>query len=191
MRILPLLIILLLAACKSQNDSLGPTFEESDFVLTPIIDSPLKRATKYKDDIIVEQGTLLNNRKHGTWTVFHPIMEGRIERVQNFEHGRLHGATLEFHSSGYITSYQDYIHGQADGQKINLNYVKTADITPYAAGKIHGTFKGFFGNGKLQQTIEYKEGKKDGYLTYYDETGKATLRYLYENDVKKEETAVE
>jgi len=185
MRLLFVIPLLVVAACAAPKEHSGPDFSDPDFVITSVEGSQMTRATKYKDDKIIEQGTLLNNKKHGVWTQYHPVVEGKAEKIEHYEFGLLHGATIDIQSSGQISRYQEFLHGKPDGLKVNHNFGKISDITPYSMGEIHGTFKGFYGNGKLQQTIEYNRGKKHGLLIYYDDTGTPTLQYEYINDEKQ------
>ena len=47
-----------------------------------------------------------------------------------------------------------------------------------------GIYKEFYNNGKLQRSINYKNGVMDGPMKYYNEEGGVTLEYSYKNGEK-------
>jgi hypothetical protein len=52
---------------------------------------------------------------------------------------------------------------------------------PFVNNKMHGEAKYYYQNGKLRNTIEYKDAKRNGLLTYYYETGEKHSDIPYVN----------
>lgn len=61
---------------------------------------------------------------------------------------------------------------------------KTQTISNYENGKLHGSYKEFYENGKISIEGHYWEGDKDSVWVYYDEQGNETKSELWERGLQ-------
>jgi antitoxin component YwqK of YwqJK toxin-antitoxin module len=97
------------------------------------------------------------------------------------------GRAITYHSDNTETGMRtetNYRLGLKHGDKIFYNqYPGSIDsITPYNQGKIDGTQKTYYANGKLKYEIEYKEGREDGnWKKYYTDGTTVGIHFFYKN----------
>ena len=69
--------------------------------------------------------------------------------------------------------------GQRNGKYIEYDgsYLKLDRF--YSNGKLDGTSRAYFSNGKLMEEAYYKDGLREGISKYYDREGILKLQYEY------------
>jgi hypothetical protein len=75
---------------------------------------------------------------------------------------------------------------QYEGDSLNFTKYtykegKLVSEEPFVNGKIHGEAKHYYSNGKLRNTIEYREARRNGIFVYYYETGEKHSDIPYTN----------
>jgi len=178
------LLLLSMACGKTATQNSAPSanlqgFQEISF------DNGVSLAKKVgNNDILLEEGTLLNGKKNGTWTTYHPD-NGRVATLTSYINGKKNGVYLEFTNRGQIelrANYRDDIFdGPYASYKFGTRPVKEID---YKMGKIDGFYKEYHNNGKLQKEVSYKNGVQDGPFRQYNDEEKMIMEYEYKNGEK-------
>jgi len=183
--------ITLLAACGnggSAGNASGATVDSNNFALTDIPGSDYQKAVKKDGDgRLLEEGTLLNGKKYGTWIIYYP--EKQVPKtISNFVNGLFNGAYMEFNNRGQIEMLASYKNNALDGQYIKFKNGKPREKAGYKNGKMDGTYISYFDDykhsDKVQKEFNYKNGELDGTYRFYDEEGNLTLEYEYKNGKK-------
>jgi len=136
------------------------------------------------DNTLLEEGALLNNKKNGTWTTYHPE-NGRVATLTSYVNGKKTGVYLEFTDRGQIelrANYKDDIYdGVYASYKFGTRPIKEIN---YKMGKIDGSYKEYHNNGKLQKEVSYKNGVQDGPFRQYNDEEKLIMQYEYKGGEK-------
>lgn len=151
-----------------------------------------------------------NGQKHGLWKgVFSE--SGRPRYEGTFNHGKETGtfkffddtkagtviATREFNpndNSCYTIFYNQNNNKVSEGKLVNKQYEgewkyyhkdspTIMTIENYKNGKLDGTRKVFYKNGKIAEETNYKQGKKEGTYKKYAENGVVLENSNYKNDL--------
>lgn len=178
------LLLLSIACGKTASDSPAASanlqgFQEVSF------DNGVSLAQKMgNDNIILEEGALLNGTKNGTWTTYHPD-NGRIATLTSYINGKKNGVYLEFTDRGQVelrANYKDDIfNGKYASYKFGTRPIKEMN---YKMGKIDGFYKEYHNNGKLQKEVGYKDGIQDGAFRQYNDEEKLIMEYVYKDGKK-------
>ena len=178
-------VLLLSMACgKTSTQSPAPSANLQGFQETSF-ENGVSLAQKIgNDEMTLEEGTLLNGKKNGTWTTYHPD-NGRVATITSYINGKKNGVYLEFTNRGQIelrANYKDDIfNGSYASYKFGTRPVKEIN---YKMGKIDGFYKEYHNNGKLQKEVSYKEGIQDGPFRQYNDEEKLIMEYEYKNGEK-------
>jgi antitoxin component YwqK of YwqJK toxin-antitoxin module len=70
-----------------------------------------------------------------------------------------------------------------DGEYREYNYTTVKEERFYKNGKLEGTVKIFYADGKLMEEGLYKNGVRDGLSKWYDQQGNLTIQYEYKDGV--------
>ncbi len=166
----------------------GATVDTNNFELTDIPGSDYKKAVKKDGDgRILQEGTLLDGKKFGTWITYYP--EKQIPRtISNFVNGLFNGPYMELNNRGQIEMMAGYKNNALDGEYVKFKNGKAKEKAGYKNGKMDGTYISFFDDYKhsdqVQKEFNYKNGELDGTYRFYDEEGNMTLEYLYKKGKK-------
>lgn len=151
----------------------------------------VRRTTTYKNGV-----------KHGPETTFE---DGRIGSVTPWVDGKIVGLRKVFYASGKLASETPFVDGlesgesrafDPDGSVIRVTPLKDGKregdmidfwpgttqrkkVVPYAAGKIQGTVREFYLNGKLKREIPFKDGLMHGVGRSFDADEKLTATTCY------------
>jgi antitoxin component YwqK of YwqJK toxin-antitoxin module len=147
--------------------------------------------------------------KHGLWKGFYPESK-RLRYQGTFSHGKETG-TFYFYddtkaadiigvrvfnendNSVYTTFYDQKKNIVSEGKSINklnegiwkyyhFESKEIMTIENYVNGKLDGTRKVFFKNGKIAEECNYKNGLKDGIYNKYLENGTIIETAIYKNN---------
>jgi antitoxin component YwqK of YwqJK toxin-antitoxin module len=91
------------------------------------------------------------------------------------------------HPQGYFITEINYENGRMHGIRKDLNrYGNVRRISNYQYNKLEGEMRTFFGNGKLRDKENFKNGVQDGISNYYYESGQLEREVIYEKGEMKQ-----
>ncbi len=129
----------------------------------------------------MEEGTLLNGKKHGTWMFYDDVKQQIIE-ITNYHNGAKSGMSVK-PKFARVEEKSYYANSVLHGPK--ETYGSTAKVTSsgtYINGKLEGKVVKYYDDGTtLKEESEYKNGVMHGNSKYFDEQGKVKLEYTYKN----------
>lgn len=136
------------------------------------------------------EGYLKNGQKQGYWFSFFNN-RNKIEKIEHYVNGKLHGPLREFSLNGRLTKEAFYENGHLEGPYTEYKFDALLEQAYYEDGELEGERRIYFDDnqlrGQIQQRITYKDGKIHGTHKYYDEKGNVVLEYKYENGIRIEE----
>jgi len=144
----------------------------------------LKAVKKDPQGAILEEGTLINGLKNGSWITYHPNKDKAIKTLANYVNNELNGVYLTFSDRGQIETLTTYANGVYDGNFAKFRFSNMEESATYVNGKLEGVYKKFYPTRKIQMEAEYKNGLQDGSYKYYDEEGNVVMEYEYKNGEK-------
>jgi antitoxin component YwqK of YwqJK toxin-antitoxin module len=158
-------------------------FDDKEFETIKIDGSDALRVErKGPQGRVIEQGFVLNGLKHGTWTTY-SIDSKAPETIISYIEGALNGPYIEMDDLGRFALIANYKANVLDGPYGKYKIGRPELIANYVNGQLDGPMAEYdYRNNKLKQEVNYKMGKKHGPLRYFNEEGKVTLEYIYEND---------
>ena len=119
----------------------------------------------YVTGVMRSEGNRVNFLKDSTW-VFYTVT-GDTAEIINYRMDK---------KSGYFFQYETV----AQRNNISRHYLKSKEI--YLDDKREGLAYYYYPSGKLRQTINYRNGRKQGASKEYDENGTVITLYEYLND---------
>lgn len=128
------------------------------------------RRTYLKDEVL-EDYFVNDVREKYSKTLY---SDGKLKRYIPIENGLEHGTSLEYNRDSVIILICEY----KKGFLISREHINRLD----PKGLKQGLWKEFWDNGKVKQEITYLNGKRNGYLKKYDETGTLLSIEKYIND---------
>ena len=172
-----------LVGCKQEAALTGANFDTTGFESTSLGDGIFLLTKTDGSGLVVEQGIVRDGMKNGMWVTFNE--KGVVSQVSSFVNGLESGARMEFSNTGQMEKKTTYIANVLDGSFGEYKFGKPIKEAEYKDGQLNGPYKEYFKNkGALQKLVEFKNGKQDGKMQYYDEEGKVTLEYTYKNGEK-------
>jgi antitoxin component YwqK of YwqJK toxin-antitoxin module len=140
---------------------------------------------KYPNGTVSSEGLIKNGKPEGYWKSYY------VTGVKKSEGKRtsflLDSIWLFYDQAGDTTEKISYLFGKKNGYY--LKYKKDASIgiyiwskELYAGDKKEGTAYIYFPDGKIQQTISYNGGKKQGLSKEFDKNGNVINLLEYSND---------
>lgn len=178
-------ILFILVACKenSTQESANQNLVGYEIIDLEGVDGSmaLKRNAQ---GTIIEQGIIKNGMKDGLWINYHDDENNLPSRIMSFANGIQNGPDISLSNRGQIEEMSHYLNNKFHGRYGKYKFGRPSITTEYANGEFDGVHKEYFNTGKLQKLIEFKDGKQDGKLEYYDEEGNVTLQYTYKNGEK-------
>jgi antitoxin component YwqK of YwqJK toxin-antitoxin module len=187
MRSLLILFISALAfvGCKQEAALTGANFDTTGFESTSLGDGVFLMTKTDPDGLVIEQGIVRDGMKNGMWVTFNE--KGVVSQVSSYVNGLETGVRMEFSKNGQMEKKTTYVANQLDGAFGEYKFGKPIKEAEYKGGVRHGAYKEYFKNkGTLQKLVEFKNGKQDGKMQYYDDEGNVTLEYTYKNGEKVE-----
>lgn len=185
--LLSLLLALSLFACQEAARPAPvvekATFDDKEFEITKIDGSEALRVErKGPQGRVLEQGFVLNGDKHGTWTTYN-IDSKAPQTIISYIEGALNGPYIEMDDLGRFALIANYKANVLDGPYGKYRIGRPEVIANYVDGQLDGPMAEYdYRKNKIKQEVNYKMGKKHGAFRYFNEEGKVTLEYVYEND---------
>ena len=189
MRALLIFCIGIFLSCDSGNNTSSSTstaVDLSSYQTENLAGDGIRAKKISSDGTLTEEGYLSNGQKNGVWITYNP--DGRINTMTTYVDGQQSGPHLEFSQRSQIVVKAYYNGGVLDGPYATYKNGRFLKEAFYINGQLEGAYKEYFPggreSGKLQKLMEFKNGKQDGKLEYYDPDGNVTLSYTYKNGEK-------
>jgi len=128
---------------------------------------------------VTASGLYMDNQREGSWVEYYP--SGLTKSIATYVNGKKEGITLEFNDNGQLSKRTNYHLDQLDGDYREFNYTTVKEERFYKNGKLEGTVKIFYPDGKVMEEGLYKNGTRDGISKWYDQQGNVTIEYEYQN----------
>jgi uncharacterized protein len=153
----------------------------------------------------LSEGKLINGKKEGTWRIYDST--GVLKEIANYKEDSLNGLRITYENGKiytrahykmglFVDSFFLYFQngqiqteswidslGQEQGlYKIYYENGRIRQIGHVINDKYVDTIKTYYDNSQLMCLEFYKNGKKEGILTYFDEQGKPIKKEYYKND---------
>jgi uncharacterized protein len=140
---------------------------------------------KYPNGVVSSEGLIRDGKPEGFWKSYY------VTGIKKSEGKRtsfmLDSIWLFYDQAGDTTEKISYLLGKKNGYYLKYKkdpfagvYLWSKEL--YAGDKKEGTGYFYFSDGKIQQTISYSNGKKEGLSREYDKNGNAILLMEYNND---------
>ncbi len=140
---------------------------------------------KYPNGAISSEGLIKNGKPEGFWKSYY------VTGIKKSEGKRtsflLDSIWVLYDQSGDTTDIINYLVGKKNGYYYKYRkdpaeglYVWSKEL--YAGDRKEGTAYFYYPDGKIQQTITYNEGKKEGVSKEYDKNGNIITLLEYNND---------
>ncbi len=106
-----------------------------------------------------------------------------VKSITSYVSGKKEGVLVEFNENGQLLRRCNYHNDLRDGEYKEYNYSTVKEERFYKNGKLEGTVKIFYADGKLMEEGLYKNGVRDGLSKWFDQQGNMTIEYEYKDGV--------
>lgn len=140
---------------------------------------------KYPNGSVSSEGMFKNGKPEGFWKTYYVTGIKRSEgRYTNF---KLDSIWIFYDQAGDTIEKISYLFDRKNGYYYKYkkdisagSYIWSKEL--YAGGRKEGTGYFYFPDGKIQQTISYNAGKREGLSKEYDKDGNVITLMEYSND---------
>ena len=140
---------------------------------------------RYPNGSISSEGMFRNGKQDGYWKTYYVTGVKRSEgKYTNF---MLDSIWVFYDQAGDTTDKISYLFGKKNGYYLKYKkdpsaglYIYSREL--YAGGNREGTGYIYFPDGKVQQTISFNAGKREGLSKEYDKNGNVITLMEYSND---------
>lgn len=126
-----------------------------------------------------QSGLIENGKRVGNWVDYHP--NGIVKSVTSYVDGKKEGMALEISNSGQLEKRMQYHNDQLHGDYREFRYTTMKEQRNYRNGKLEGTVKIYYDDGKIMEEGAYQNGTRHGVSKWYDQDGNVTIEYEYES----------
>ncbi|MGD0340804.1 MAG: hypothetical protein ABSA76_03735, partial [Bacteroidales bacterium] len=140
---------------------------------------------KYPNGVISSEGLIKDGKPEGYWKSYY--VTGIIKSEGKRTSFLLDSIWLFYDQAGDTTEKISYLLGKKNGYYLKYKkdpsaglYVWSKEL--FAGDRKEGTGFIYFPDGKVQQTISYNSGKKEGLSKEFDENGNVIVLLEYNND---------
>lgn len=140
---------------------------------------------KYPNGTISSEGLIKNGKPEGFWKSYY--VTGIKKAEGKYTSFKLDSIWLFYDQTGDTTDKISYLFGKKNGYYLKYRkdpsvgtYIWSKEL--YAGDKKEGTAFIYFPDGKIQQTIAYNSGRKEGLSKEYDHEGNVIVLLEYNND---------
>lgn len=182
------LLIVSLISCTEKQDSTSSSRAElvgipAGALQEVFTDTPglIKVTVNDNTGKVASSGLYLNKKREGSWVEYYP--SGLTKSIATYIEGKKEGVTLEFNDNGQLSKRSNFHLDQLDGEYREFNYTTVKEERLYKNGKLEGTVKIYYPDGKVMEEGLYKNGIRDGISKWYDQQGNVTIEYEYQNGV--------
>ena len=183
------LILIFVIACgpQSRDQELPPVadFDITGYNTTKMADGVTRLIKKDDNGIIVEEGYIKEGKKIGIWTTY----DGeRVKGITSYVGGRKYGKEFVLDHRRQVIEESTYLNDKLHGKKGSYKFGRPKMEAYYVNDKLHGVWKKYIESGadqgKINQSVEYKNGIIHGKVKYYNAAGEVTVEYDYKNGEK-------
>jgi antitoxin component YwqK of YwqJK toxin-antitoxin module len=140
---------------------------------------------KYPNGSVSSEGMFKNGKPEGFWKTYYVTGIKRSEgKYSNF---KLDSIWIFFDQAGDTLEKISYLFDKKNGYYFKYkkdisegSYIWSKEL--YAGGRKEGTGYFYFPDGRIQQTISYNAGKREGLSKEYDKDGNVITLMEYSND---------
>ncbi|MGB3547872.1 MAG: hypothetical protein WBA17_12905 [Saprospiraceae bacterium] len=159
------------------------TVNVSEYELGDLPGSELTSARRLNaDGKVVETGYLHKNMKTGTWVTYDATGEMPVKIITYDAQGRQDGPYLDIDSRGRVGLMANYRQNKLHGKWGKYKLERPETIAHYNNGELDGQYLEYdYRNGNLKKEVNFKNGKQDGIMRYYNEDGSIQMEYNYRN----------
>ncbi len=187
MPVVALVLVTALIGCKPSSSApvmaAGSDVNLADYETQSLSDGSHAVYKMDADGNVLTYGIVRDGVKNGVWVEYHP--KSVVKSVSHFINGSETGPRLEFSTRGQLEKQTTYKEGQIDGKYGEYKFGRYVKEAMYKDGQLDGAYKEYFANkDNVQKLVEFKNGKQDGKMQYFDEEGNVTLEYDYKNGEK-------
>lgn len=184
-----LLLCFFISSCQGNDDSNSSGSQSNSYTLPSSYQSePLSKTLSYvsltKGEYLKVEGYVREGQQDGVWIYYYPDRR-KIQRIEPYHMGELHGLVKEFSLNGNQTLIAEYKDGKQDGVYKEYKFGYPLVTATFADGQLDGTQEIYFSDkdnlGTVQQKIEYRKGVKHGVHQYYNDKGDVVLEYEYKD----------
>jgi antitoxin component YwqK of YwqJK toxin-antitoxin module len=140
---------------------------------------------KYPNGNISSEGTIKNGKPDGYWKTFYVTGIKRSEG--KYTNSKLDSIWIFYDQAGDTTAKISYLFDKMNGYYLKYKkdpltglYLWSKEL--YAGGKKEGTGYFYFPDGKIQQSVFFNGGKKEGQSKELDKNGNIITLLEYNND---------
>ena len=132
---------------------------------------------KEKKEAFEFEGYYANGLKQGMWTSYFP--DGVVQSIDNYVFGKLNGPSIQLKQGGMLKVQSRYKNDILDGLYREFNGSRADKEMTYKDGKLNGTKKIFYMNGKVMEEGDFLSNQRNGLTKWFTEEGKISLEYNY------------
>lgn len=140
---------------------------------------------RYPNGTISSEGLFRNGKPDGLWKSYYVTGIKKSEgKYTNFQ---LDSIWVFFDQTGDTTKKINYLFGKRNGYSYMYKkdpaeglYIYSKEL--FAGDKKEGTAFFYFPDGRVQQTLSYSDGKKEGLSKEFDKNGTVITLLVYNND---------
>lgn len=130
---------------------------------------------------ILEQGFMKNGKKQGTWKIYEKKFLFPKYMV-SYVDGAYNGPFFEYTERGQVEVQSNYKNNKLHGHWGQYKFGKKIKEANYTDGLLDGFYKEFNQRDESPKIeANYKMGKQDGAMKYYDDKGQVVLEYTFRN----------
>jgi antitoxin component YwqK of YwqJK toxin-antitoxin module len=182
--ILLLLGLTFLFSCKDNTtNSTSASFDTTGYEIVKIDGDITKAIKRDGAGAKIEEGYLKNGLKNGAWMTYQE--GGRLETVSSWIDGKKFGMEVQMNKLLHLVEMSNYENDLLNGFHGKYKNTRPREEAFFSSDKLHGTIKIYYETGreqgKLRQTVDYKNGVVDGFVRHYNPEGEMTLEYTYKN----------
>jgi len=140
---------------------------------------------KYPNGVVSSEGVIKNGKPEGFWKSY--FVTGIKKSEGKRTSFMLDSIWVFFDQAGDTTEKISYLLGKKNGYYLKYKkdpsegvYLWSKEL--FAGDKKEGTAYIYFPDGKIQQTISYNSGKKEGLSKEFDKNGNVVVLMEYNND---------
>lgn len=181
MRLLFLCSLMVLAACRSELETVETTDEDGYQIQYTRSKTDYAKQGKYisyfPDGTVYEEAEYLNDTLHGSRKLYYE--NGKLSVVENYKRGKFISPFLKYFESGEVQIEGSYENNKASG--IWKRYYKNGqlmEVVNLRDNEEYGPFEEYYENGKKKAEGEYAGTDEDtgkpleqGVLKLYNEQG--------------------
>ncbi|MDR1667771.1 MAG: toxin-antitoxin system YwqK family antitoxin [Bacteroidales bacterium] len=143
----------------------------------------------YPNGQISSEGYMKDGKPDGYWKTYY--VTGIVKSEGNRRHNLLDSTWVFYSETGDTSEIIHYIAGKKSGyhyvfentvekNRVSASYLKSKEL--YVDDKKEGQGYFYFPSGKIEMTVAYKNGKRQGTAKAYDETGAVITVFEFRND---------